>query len=142
MALVECQDATLLSIPRLFHNGGYRDYVLKTVTNPLVRAFWEEEFPTWTDRSLDARLDPVLNKIERVLMHPDVMCVGMLTELLDPEKTTAGEFLFIVGSATLMPFARLLVEREFPVIELVASHLLACRRFSYEQVLEIIERAG
>lgn len=75
MALVECADATLLSIPKLFHDERYREYVLKTVSNPLVRAFWEEEFPTWSDRSLDARLDPVLNKVERVLMHPDVMAV-------------------------------------------------------------------
>jgi hypothetical protein len=37
--------------------------------------FWANEFPTWNERSLDARLDPVLNKIERVLMHPDVMCI-------------------------------------------------------------------
>jgi Type IV secretion-system coupling protein DNA-binding domain len=75
MALVECQDATVLSIPKLFHNESYRRYVLKTVTNPLMLAFWREEFPTWTDRMLDQRLDPVLNKVERTLMHPAIMTI-------------------------------------------------------------------
>jgi len=73
MALVECQDATLLSIPQMFHSKAYRAYVLKTVTNPLVAAFWREEFPKWNDRMLDQRLDPVLNKVERTLMHPAIM---------------------------------------------------------------------
>jgi hypothetical protein len=45
MALVECQDATLLSIPKLFHDERYRTYVLKAVSNPLVRVFLGRRIP-------------------------------------------------------------------------------------------------
>jgi hypothetical protein len=42
---------------------------------------------------------------------------------------------------SIVPFTRLMIEHEFQAIELLASHLLAYNELSYEQVVELVQRA-
>src|SRR3989339_712592 len=50
MALLEYPDATLLGVNRMLANKNFRKEVLKFVKDPIVNAFWTDEFAKYTDR--------------------------------------------------------------------------------------------
>lgn len=81
-ALLEQPEATLLGIPLLFLDSRFRGIVTKRISDPVVRMFWELEYPTYSDRLLSDALSPILNKINRVLSSPDVRNI-----LCQPQST-------------------------------------------------------
>ena len=43
-ALLDCENVSLLGIPRMLSDGRYRAWVIRQVKDPLVRSFWVNEF--------------------------------------------------------------------------------------------------
>jgi len=50
LALTEYEGATLLGIPRLLVDPIYREKVVEKITDPVVKAFWVEEFANMTEK--------------------------------------------------------------------------------------------
>ncbi|MHB1456755.1 MAG: type IV secretory system conjugative DNA transfer family protein [Armatimonadota bacterium] len=62
LTLLECPESTLLDIPRLLTDKGFRKVILTNVTDQRVREFWLSEFDKYTERLRSEAIAPILNK--------------------------------------------------------------------------------
>ncbi len=70
LALLEYPDATMLDITRILTDKDFRKEVLKHVSDPVVRNFWEIEFASWNDKFAAEAVAPVLNKVGAFTANP------------------------------------------------------------------------
>jgi hypothetical protein len=70
LALVEQPEATLLDVPRMLADAMFRRQVVARLADPLVRAFWENEFAGWHDRYRIEAIAPIQNKVGQFLTSP------------------------------------------------------------------------
>lgn len=70
LALLETPDATMLGITRMLTDKGYRKQVVNSVTDPVVKAFWVNEFASWNDKFASEAVAPVLNKVGAFTANP------------------------------------------------------------------------
>ena len=70
LALIEYPDTTLLSVNRLFSDKAYRNQVVDYIKDPAVKAFWTEEFASYTDRFAAEALPAIQNKIGQFTGNP------------------------------------------------------------------------
>jgi hypothetical protein len=70
LALIEYPDTTLLSVNRLFSDKNYRNRVVDYIKDPAVKAFWTEEFASYTDRFAAEALPAIQNKIGQFTGNP------------------------------------------------------------------------
>jgi hypothetical protein len=83
-ALSECQNVSLLGLPRMLVDERYRAWVLKQVKDPVVRAFWLTEFASYEKRFLSEAIAPIQNKVGQLLMSPHVRnIVGQIHSRID-----------------------------------------------------------
>lgn len=66
-ALLDCENASLLGLQRIFVDDLYRLWVVKQVKDPLVRSFWENEFARYDKRFLQEAVAPIQNKVGQLL---------------------------------------------------------------------------
>lgn len=67
-ALMECQNVTLLGIPRMLVDSRYLSWVLGQVKDPVVKAYWSGEFMQFDKRQLAEVISPLQNKVGQLLM--------------------------------------------------------------------------
>ena len=70
LALLEYPGSTLLGVMRILVDKNYRSRVINSVQDPVVRAFWTEEFPKWNDRVLQEVISPIQNKVGQFITSP------------------------------------------------------------------------
>jgi hypothetical protein len=70
LALLDYPNATMLDITRMLTDKRFRAEVLKHVSDPVVRAFWQIEFTSWNDRFAAEAVAPVLNKVGAFTANP------------------------------------------------------------------------
>lgn len=70
LALLEYPDATLLDVNRMLSNKLFRKAVVDCITDPIVRAFWVEEFATYTDRYTQEATPAIQNKVGQFTANP------------------------------------------------------------------------
>lgn len=70
LALLESPNTTMLGILRMYTDDLFRYQVVKHVTNPVVRNFWEKEYTKWDKRQLAEALAPIQNKVGQFLSSP------------------------------------------------------------------------
>mgnify|MGYP001565303366 CR=1 FL=1 len=66
-ALLEYPGSTLLGIMRLLPDKAYRKRVVEKIHDPVVRAFWIEEYSKYPDRFQAEAIAPIQNKVGRFL---------------------------------------------------------------------------
>jgi Type IV secretion-system coupling protein DNA-binding domain len=64
LALLEQEQATLLSIRRMLVNEQYRAHVLRRVRNHVVLEYWRDEFGKYPERMIPEVIGSTLNKID------------------------------------------------------------------------------
>src|SRR5205085_8602160 len=70
-ALLDVPGATLLMLPRLLIDDGYRiPLVHRHVADPMVRAFWLNEYAAYAPGFRVEAIAPIQNKIGKALMVP------------------------------------------------------------------------
>jgi len=67
LALLCHPSSTLLGINRLLVDKQYREEVLSYVDDPVVSAFWTDEFSKYNDRLLTEAISPIQNKVGQFL---------------------------------------------------------------------------
>lgn len=67
LALLCHPSSTLLGINRLLVDKQYREEVLSYVDDPVVSAFWIDEFSKYNDRLLTEAISPIQNKVGQFL---------------------------------------------------------------------------
>ncbi|MBI2117833.1 hypothetical protein HYT95_02940, partial [Candidatus Peregrinibacteria bacterium] len=83
-ALVEAGGTSMLGIPRMFSDALYRAKVIQRVTDPLVKSFWEVEYPSWSEKYQTEATAAIINKIGQLLSIPLIRnIVGQTRSRLD-----------------------------------------------------------
>lgn len=67
LALLEYPGSTLLGVTRILVDKKYREKVVDKVTDPVIRQFWIDEFPKWSDKVLQEVVSPIQNKVGQFL---------------------------------------------------------------------------
>jgi len=70
LALLETPDTTLLGITRMLSDKKYRNEIIQNITDPVVKAFWVNEFASWNDKFASEAVAPVLNKVGAFTANP------------------------------------------------------------------------
>ncbi|MEQ9263118.1 MAG: type IV secretory system conjugative DNA transfer family protein [Owenweeksia sp.] len=68
LTLLDQPTASFSDVPRLLHDNEYRKTCLPHIINPDVKAFWEQEFKTYSKNDLV----PLYNKLGAMLSYPPV----------------------------------------------------------------------
>jgi hypothetical protein len=98
LALLEYPGATLLDVNRMLTNKEYRQAVVEKVTDPIVKAFWTEEFASFTDRYTAEATPAIQNKIGQFIANPLIRhIVGQSTSSFDLRKIMDEKKIFIVN---------------------------------------------
>ena len=63
LALLETPGTSLVHLSRLLQDSNFRRTLTGNIDDPLVRAFWQQEFASWNDRYRTEAIAPVLNKL-------------------------------------------------------------------------------
>src|SRR5450756_1136897 len=69
-ALLECENVSLLGLPRMLTDKRYRSWVMRQVKDPVVRSFWENEFENYSEKFAQEAIAPIQNKVGQLLMSP------------------------------------------------------------------------
>ena len=68
LALMEVPGTTLLSLVRMLGDRGFRDTIVRQVSDPLVRNYWEREFGQWKPTEQTIAVASVQNKLRPFVM--------------------------------------------------------------------------
>ncbi len=63
LALLEVPDSTLLGINRMLAEKGYRNYVVNQLKDPVIKAFWTQEFAKYADKFATEATAAIQNKV-------------------------------------------------------------------------------
>ncbi|TAL05005.1 MAG: DUF87 domain-containing protein, partial [Verrucomicrobia bacterium] len=72
LALLDCENTSLLGVNRLLTDAEYRAWVIRQVKDPFVRSFWTEEFASYDARFVREAIAPIQNKIGQFLMNAPI----------------------------------------------------------------------
>lgn len=67
LALLEHPNSTLLGVMRILVDKKYQKEVVGSITDPVVRSFWVDEFTKWNERVLQEVIAPIQNKVGQFL---------------------------------------------------------------------------
>jgi hypothetical protein len=81
--LLDTPGSTLLGLPRLLVDDTYRTRLLAACLDPVVAAFWENEFAAYDDRFRAQVIAPVQNKVGMLLAGPIANIVGQRRSTID-----------------------------------------------------------
>jgi energy-coupling factor transporter ATP-binding protein EcfA2 len=70
LALLEYPGSTLLDVNRMLVNKNFRKKVIENIGDPIVKAFWAEEFANYTDRYTQEATPAIQNKIGQFTSNP------------------------------------------------------------------------
>jgi hypothetical protein len=99
-ALMECENVSLLALPRMLTSARYRRWVLKQVKDPIVSSFWENEFSQFDKRFLAETIAPIQNKVGQLLMAAPLRNVfGQVKNKIDPRFIMDNGRIFIANLA-------------------------------------------
>jgi energy-coupling factor transporter ATP-binding protein EcfA2 len=110
---------TILELIRILTDDGFRARFVKQLRDPMVRAFWEREWPSGGDRERDTSIKAVLNKLGAfVTYHSIRMVVGQGVSTIRPrEIMDRGEVLLVdlsgVGGDNATLFGAMLASRYY-----------------------------
>jgi len=86
LALLETPNTTLLGIPRLLVDKEYRQRIINNVKDPVVRAFWVNEYEEWQDKFRSEAIAPIQNKVGQFLS------TGLVRNVVGQSKSTIDIF--------------------------------------------------
>ncbi len=70
LALLDYPDSTLLGVTRMLADKEYRKKVVARIQDPIVKAFWLDEFSKYTDKFATEAIAPIQNKVGQFLSVP------------------------------------------------------------------------
>jgi hypothetical protein len=76
-ALLDHGNLTILALPRLLSDDVFRERLTARVRDPIVRAFWRDEYPRYEKRFRLEAIAPIQNKVGRLLANAsmrNVLC--------------------------------------------------------------------
>jgi Helicase HerA, central domain len=71
-SLASAPHASLLGLERLLVDPVYRTWIVRHVTDPIVRHFWQAEFGQWSDTYRKEAIAPIQNKVGQLFASPEL----------------------------------------------------------------------
>jgi len=98
LALLDYPGSTLLGINRLLVDVEFRRRVLSKLTDPLVQAFWIEEYAKWEMKFRTEAIQPIQNKVGQFLSSSVIRnIVAQVKSSFDVRKVMDEEKIFVVN---------------------------------------------
>ncbi|HEY4527207.1 MAG TPA: type IV secretion system DNA-binding domain-containing protein [Candidatus Paceibacterota bacterium] len=98
LALLEYPDSTLLDVNKMLTNKVFRVAVVEKITDPIVRAFWTEEFAAFTDTYTREATPAIQNKVGQFTSNPLIRnIIGQPKSSFDLRKIMDEKKIFIVN---------------------------------------------
>ncbi|NQU99136.1 MAG: DUF87 domain-containing protein, partial [Parcubacteria group bacterium] len=82
LALLDYEGSTLLGTMRMLTDQKFRNKVIKQVKDPVVKAFWVEEFSKYPDKFASEAIAPIQNKIGQFLS------ISLIRNIVGQPKST------------------------------------------------------
>ncbi|PIY95601.1 MAG: hypothetical protein COY66_06345 [Candidatus Kerfeldbacteria bacterium CG_4_10_14_0_8_um_filter_42_10] len=87
LALLEYPGSTLLGITRMLVDKNYRRKVVTKLTDPIVKAFWLDEYANYNERFRTEAISPIQNKVGQFLSSSIIRnIVGQPKSTIDMRK--------------------------------------------------------
>ncbi len=67
LALLDYPGSTMLGVNRMLSDKLYRQKVIEKIQDPVVKAFWVNDFASWNDKYASEAIAPVQNKVGQFL---------------------------------------------------------------------------
>jgi len=101
LALVEYPNTSMLGIMRILVDQEYRNKVVSSVTNPMVKSFWVDEFGKMQDRMRTEAISPIQNKVGQFLSSP------MIRNIVGQVKSTVNiRFMMDTGKIIIVNLSK------------------------------------
>jgi len=98
LSLMYAEGSTLLGINRMLTDKKYRNYVLENVHDPIIKAFWTQEFENYPAKELPMIISPIQNKVGQFLSNPIVRNIlGQAHSTIDLREIMDGKKIFLVN---------------------------------------------
>jgi len=98
LALLEYPNSTLLGINRMLSDSDYRQKVVNNVTDPVIKAFWIQEFAKYTDRYAVEATAAIQNKVGQFISNPLIRnIIGQVKSSIDMRKIMDNKKIFILN---------------------------------------------
>ncbi|MCK5413592.1 MAG: type IV secretion system DNA-binding domain-containing protein [Candidatus Pacebacteria bacterium] len=100
LALLEYPGSTLLGVPRMFIDKEYRKKVVNKVSDPVVKAFWLNEFTKYSQQFTVDAISPIQNKVGQFLSSSLVRnIISQTHSTIDMRDIMDNKKIFIVNLA-------------------------------------------
>ena len=84
LSLVEYPNTTMLGITRILVDKDFRRRVVRKISDPIVKRFWEDEFEKMQERQRVEAISPIQNKVGQFLSSPIIRnIVGQPKSMVD-----------------------------------------------------------
>lgn len=98
LALLEYPGSTLLDVNRMLTNKDFRKAVVEKIQDPIVKAFWTQEFAGFTDKYAAEATPAIQNKIGQFVSNPLIRNIcGQAQSSFDLRKIMDEKKIFIVN---------------------------------------------
>jgi hypothetical protein len=96
--LIENPGSTLMGINRLLSDKKYRKHMVNRVQDPVVKAFWLDEFAGYNDRYASEAVAPIQNKIGQFLSASVIRnMVAQVKSTVDVRHTMDSQKIFVMN---------------------------------------------
>jgi len=86
LALLDTPGSTLLGISRLLVDREYRRQIIENIQDPVVKAFWVNEYEEWRDQFRNEAIAPIQNKVGQFLSS------SLIRNIVGQSKSTINIF--------------------------------------------------
>ncbi|MCP6726770.1 MAG: type IV secretion system DNA-binding domain-containing protein [Patescibacteria group bacterium] len=98
LALLEYPGSTLLGVNRMLSDPSYREEVVSKVQDPMIKAFWTQEFARYTQRFEVEATAAIQNKVGQFISNPLIRnIVGQSESSIDMREIMDGQKILIVN---------------------------------------------
>jgi len=98
LGLLEYPGSTLLGVPRMLVDKEYRNKVVRKISDPVVKAFWVNEFTKYSNQFTVEAISPIQNKVGQFLSSSLVRnIISQTNSTIDMKEITDGQKIFIVN---------------------------------------------
>ncbi len=98
LALLDTPGSTLLGINRILVDKDYRQRIISNVKDPVVKAFWINEYETWRDQFRNEAIAPIQNKVGQFLSTALIRnVVGQTKSTIDIFEIMNSRKIFLVN---------------------------------------------
>ena len=98
LSLMYAEGSTLLGINRMLTDKKYRNSVLENVHDPILKAFWTQEYENYPAKELPMIISPIQNKVGQFLSNPIVRNIlGQPNSTIDLREIMDKKKIFLVN---------------------------------------------